>query len=244
MIMPKFNLSYRRFDSKSILISWPNLIENAVLFDVLSFKKSITLSNKSLVEIINAYSSLLVVYNNTIDNIYNEIKSLKTLYLDINYDIYESKIIWKIPVCYDDYFATDLENISNNKKMDKDEIIELHYKNTYKVCFLGFLPGFLYLSNLNKRLYFPRKVQPDLNIIKGSVGIGGNQTGVYPSNSPGGWNIIGNSPIDFINKENLHKISFASPGDSINFYPIDIKEHNYISNNLDSYIIESEVSND
>lgn len=244
MIRPKFNLTFRRFDSKSILISWPNLIENDVLYDVLSFKKSISLSNKALVEVLNAYNSLLVTYIDTIDNIYNEIKSLKTLYLDINYDIYESKIIWKIPVCYDDYFATDLENISNNKKMDKDEIIELHYKNTYKVCFLGFLPGFLYLSNLNKRLYFPRKVQPDLNILKGSVGIGGNQTGVYPSNSPGGWNIIGNSPIDFINKDKLHKISFASPGDSIIFFPIDIKEHNYISNNLDSYIIESEVSND
>jgi len=244
MISPKFSLSYRRFDSKSILISWPNLIENDVLLDVLSFKKSITLSNKPLVEVIIAYTSLLVVYNNTIDNIYNEIKSLKTLYLNINDDINESKIIWKIPVCYDDYFATDLENISKNKNIEKDEIIELHYKNTYKVCFLGFLPGFLYLSNLNKRLYFPRKVQPDLNILKGSVAIGGNQTGVYPSNSPGGWNIIGNSPIDFINKDKLHKISFASPGDSINFYPIDIKEHNYISNNLDSYIIESEVRND
>ena len=244
MIRPKFNLSYRRFDSKSIFIFWPNLIENAVLFDVLSFKKSINLSGKPLVEVINAYNSLLVVYDKTIDNIYNDIKSLKTLYLDINYDINESKIIWKIPVCYDDYFATDLQNISNNKNIEKDEIIELHYKNTYKVCFLGFLPGFLYLSNLNKKLYFPRKVQPDLNILKGSVGIGGNQTGVYPSNSPGGWNIIGNSPIDFINKDKLHKISFASPGDSIIFFPIDIKEHNYISNNLDSYIIESEVSND
>ena len=244
MIRPKFNLTFRRFDSKSILISWPNLIENDVLYDVLSFKKSISLSNKALVEVLNAYNSLLVTYTNTIDNIYNEIKSLKMLYLDINYDIYESKITWKIPVCYDDYFATDLENISNNKNIEKNEIIELHYKNTYKVCFLGFLPGFLYLSNLNKRLYFPRKVQPDLNILKGSVGIGGNQTGVYPSNSPGGWNIIGNSPIDFINKDKLHKISFASAGDSLIFFPIDIKEHNYISNNLDSYIIESEVSND
>ncbi len=126
----------------------------------------------------------------------------------------------------------------------KDKIIQLHYESTYKVCFLGFLPGFLYLSNLNKKLYFPRKVQPDLNIIKGSVGIGGNQTGVYPSTSPGGWNIIGNSPIDFVDKRNLDKISFASPGDSIKFYPIDIKEHNYILNNLNTYKIESEVSND
>ena len=225
MISPKFNLSYRRFDSKSILISWPNLIQNDVLLDVLSFKKSITLSNKPLVEVIIAYTSLLVVYNNTIDNIYNEIMSLKTLYLNINDDINESKIIWKIPVCYDDYFATDLENISNNKNMDKGEIIELHYKNTYRVCFLGFLPGFLYLSNLNKRLYFPRKVQPDLNIIKGSVGIGGNQTGVYPSNSPGGWNIIGNTPKKIFDDKNLVQPALVNPGDKVSFYQITKEEY-------------------
>ena len=244
MIKQIYNLNYHRFNSKSILISWPNLINDDVLFDVLSFKKSIQLTNKALVDVINAYNSLLVVYDKSIDNIYDEIESLKLVYSYKKNDIIESKIVWKIPVCYNDYFGTDLENISKKTNIDKDEIIELHYKNTYRVCFLGFLPGFLYLSNLNKRLYFPRKVQPDLNIIKGSVGIGGNQTGVYPSNSPGGWNIIGNSPVNFIDKDKLHKISFASPGDSIKFYPIDFKEHNYISKNLDSYIIESEVIND
>ena len=244
MIRPKFNLTFRRFDSKSILISWPNLIEIDVLFDVLSFKKSIKSSNKPLVDVINAYCSLLVVYDIYIDNIYNEIESLKLVYLNKKNDTIESKIVWKIPVCYNDYFGTDLENISKKTNIDKDEIIELHYKNTYRVCFLGFLPGFLYLSNLNRRLCFPRKAQPDLNIIKGSVGIGGNQTGIYPSNSPGGWNIIGNSPVNFLDKDKLHKISFASPGDSIKFYPVDIKEHNYILKNLDSYIIESEVFND
>ena len=240
----KFNLTYRRFNSKSILISWPNLIDNDVLFDVLSFKKSINLSNKPLLEVINAYNSLLVVYKLTIDNIYNEIETLKLLYLQKNNHIFESRIIWKIPVCYNDYYGIDLGNISKKINIKKDKIIQLHYQNTYNVCFLGFLPGFLYLSNLNNKLYFPRKVQPDLNIIKGSVGIGGNQTGVYPSTSPGGWNIIGNSPIDFVDKRNLDKISFASPGDSIKFYPIDIKEHNYILNNLNTYTIESEVSND
>ena len=244
MIKQIYNLNYHRFNSKSILISWPNLINDDVLFDVLSFKKSIHLTNKALVDVINAYNSLLVVYDKAIDNIYDEIESLKLVYSNKKKDTVESKIVWKIPVCYNDYFGTDLENISKKTNINKNEIIELHYKNTYRVCFLGFLPGFLYLSNLNKRLYFPRKVQPDLNIIKGSVGIGGNQTGVYPSNSPGGWNIIGNSPVNFIDKNKLLKISFASSGDSIKFYPIDIKEHNYISKNLDSYIIESEVIND
>jgi inhibitor of KinA len=244
MIKHKFNLTYRRFNSKSILISWPNLIENDVLLDVLSFKKSINLSNKPLLEVINAYNSLLIVYKITIDNIYDEIEALKSLYLQKNNHVFESRIIWKIPVCYNDYYGIDLDNISKKINIKKDKIIQLHYENTYKVCFLGFLPGFLYLSNLNKKLYFPRKVQPDLNIIKGSVGIGGNQTGVYPFNSPGGWNIIGNSPIDFVDKRNLDKISFASPGDSIKFYPIDIEEHNHISNNLNTYTVESEVSND
>ncbi|MDA8904813.1 hypothetical protein N9I95_03065, partial [Flavobacteriaceae bacterium] len=84
MIKHKFNLTYRRFNSKSILISWPNLIEDDVLFDVLSFKKLINLSNKPLLEVINAYNSLLIVYKLTIDNIYDEIEALKSLYLQKN----------------------------------------------------------------------------------------------------------------------------------------------------------------
>ena len=239
----KLAINYFQFSSKSILINWDHSISNHILFDVLSFMQAIKSSDKPILEVRNTYCSLLVTYNTTIDNIYNEIKSLNSIYLHKKkYNISEKKI-WKIPVCYNEYFGKDLLNISKKTKLNVEEIIKLHYKNTYTVCFLGFLPGFLYLSNLNKELYFPRKSVPDLNIIKGSVGIGGSQTGVYPSNSPGGWNIIGNSPIDFIGSDFNDKISFAQPGDLIKFTPISQDHHSYILNNLESYKIESEVCN-
>ncbi|MDA9356837.1 allophanate hydrolase subunit 1 [Flavobacteriaceae bacterium] len=240
----KFQLTYFQFNSKSILITWQNSIKNEILYDVFSFKRAIELSFKPILEVRNAYNSLLVSYDSTIDNIYSEFTSLKSIYNKRNQYEIKDRNIWKIPVCYNDYFGKDLETISDKLKLEKKKIIQLHYENTYTICFLGFLPGFLYLSNLNKKLYFPRKIEPELNIIKGSVAIGGSQTGVYPSNSPGGWNVIGNSPIDFINNSNKGKISFAKPGDLIKFHSITIDEHEQITNNLDTYIIESEVSND
>ena len=127
MIKQIYDLNYHRFNSKSILISWPNLINDDVLFDVLSFKKSIHLTNKALVDVIIAYNSLLVVYDKAIDNIYDEIESLKLVYLNKKNDTVQSKIVWKIPVCYNDYFGTDLEIIYKKTNIDKDEIIELHY---------------------------------------------------------------------------------------------------------------------
>ena len=107
------------------------------------------------------------------------------------------------------------------------------------------MPGFLYLGGLNKTLHTPRKSTPRLDIKKGAVAIGGNQTGVYPNPSPGGWNIIGNSPINFfdVSKETP---CFAKPGDAIQFYPISINEHLDIKTLVDAnvYQIEREVLND
>lgn len=150
---------------------------------------------------------------------------------------------WRIPVCYDKFFSKDLDNISTSLNLSRNQIIKLHHENKYMVCFLGFLPGFLYLSNLNKKLYFPRKSVPDLSVAKGSVGIGGSQTGVYPSDSPGGWNIIGNSPVNFINTS-TDEISFAQPGDLIKFYPITLEEHQVILKESNNFKFEWEAIND
>ena len=106
--------------------------------------------------------------------------------------------------------------------------------------FIGFLPGFLYLGKLDDKLKFPRKTNPSINYKAGSVGIAENQTGIYPDVSPGGWNIIGNSPICFFDPSNAQPC-FAKSGDLIEFYPISEKEYNLIKqkskNNL-NYINE------
>lgn len=241
--MSNFKLTYKPFGERSILIEWPPNVDYKVLEDVIFFKEKLEkVLIKEIVEVKSAYNSILISYNNTIENIYDECLMLK--------DIYSSRIsiiskpikLWKIPVCYDTEFALDLDEISLEKKISKQEIIALHSSPIYTVFFIGFLPGFLYLGGLNKALRFPRKQTPRLHIEKGAVGIGGIQTGIYPNISPGGWNIIGNSPINFFNIAN-DPPCFASAGDKIQFYPITMKKHKDILTlvNAGVFQLESEV---
>ena len=135
-----------------------------------------------------------------------------------------------------------MDEISIKKNLSKQKIIALHAQAIYTVYFIGFLPGFLYLGGLDPALNFPRKQIPRLQIKKGAVGIGGVQTGVYPTQSPGGWNIIGNSPISFFNASN--KIPcFAKAGDKIQFYTISLKKHKEITAlvKAELFQLESEV---
>ena len=136
-------------------------------------------------------------------------------------------VLWKIPVCYDAVFGIDLKTISEEKNLPIEAIVKHHSQTIYTVYFIGFLPGFLYLGGLNETLYMPRKSTPRLKIEKGAVAIGGSQTGVYPSDSPGGWNIIGNSPIEFFNPK-LKTPCFAKAGDHIIFQPISLSAYKNI----------------
>lgn len=227
------------------MIEWPSKIDIKTLEEVILFRERLEkFLVKEIIEIKSAYSSILISYNTTIDNIYDEILKLKAIYStqnEVNKSFFRQ---WKIPVCYDDEFALDLGEISLKNKMSKQDIIALHSQAIYTVFFIGFLPGFLYLGGLNNAIHFPRKAIPRLQIEKGAVAIGGNQTGVYPSQSPGGWNIIGNSPIKFFDVSKSIPC-FVKPGDKIQFYPITLKQHKNITAliNAGVYQLESEVLN-
>ena len=244
--MNHFELTYKPFGEHSILIEWPQIIDEKILIDVLNFKK--TISNyyiKEKVYIKIAYNSILISYTSTIKNIYDKISCLKDLYCTEINIIDSSYKLWKIPVCYDDDFGLDLNELSTSKGLSKAEIITLHSATNYLVYFIGFLPGFLYLGGLNKALHFPRRPIPRLKVKEGAVAIGGMQTGIYPSESPGGWNIIGNTPIRFFD---VNKVipCFAKAGDRIQFSPINKEEHARIEQlvNSGSYQMESEVIDD
>jgi inhibitor of KinA len=240
-----FNLTYRQFGERSILIEWPSRIDNKIFEDVIFYKEKIEkLLFKEIVYINHAYNSILISYNHIIENIYDDILVLKDIYSSEINVITKPSTLWKIPVCYDDEFALDLDTISAESKLSKQEIITLHTQAIYTVFFIGFLPGFLYLGGLNKKLYFPRKSTPSLKIAKGSVGIGGSQTGVYPNESPGGWNIIGNSPISFFEINKLEPC-FATAGDKIQFYAIQKKKYDDVKTLVEAGVfqLESEVIN-
>lgn len=99
-----------------------------------------------------------------------------------------------IPVCYEGDFAPDLEWVAAQNKISKEELIRIHTAKPYKVYMIGFLPGFPYLGGLDKRLASPRKPKP-VTVEEGSIALGGKQTGIYPFRSPGGWQIIGRTPL-------------------------------------------------
>ncbi|MBE9489303.1 MAG: 5-oxoprolinase subunit PxpB [Bacteroidetes bacterium] len=241
--MRDFQLTYKQYGERSILIEWPSRIDKNILVDIIFFKEKLeSLLFKETIEVKSAYSSILISYNSTIENIYDKISTLKSLYSSKINLLLKPTVLWRIPVCYDEEFGIDLVDISNQKRISKQDIINMHSEAIYTVFFIGFLPGFLYLGGLNNAISFPRKSTPRLKISKGAVAIGENQTGIYPSQSPGGWNVIGNTPIKFfdINKK---VPCFASPGDKIQFYPITLKKHRDIATlvNAGVYQMESEV---
>ena len=238
-------MTYKPFGKHAILIEWPAIIDEKILENVLKFKNAIQKNNiKVIVDIINAYNSLTIFYHTTIENIDSEILTLKSIFEMLDSSNEMKNMLWKIPVCYDEKFGVDLKEISRRNKLKNNDIVSLHSKPIYTVYFIGFLPGFLYLGGLDEKLHFPRKATPRLQVVKGAVGIGGEQTGVYPQESSGGWNIIGNSPIEFFDRKKEHPC-FAQAGDKVEFIPIDLKRHEEIANLVayKRYHIESEVLN-
>jgi inhibitor of KinA len=246
MILMPYKLTYKTFSERAILVEWPTRIDMKILKDIINFKDLIEQNNiKQILELKIAYNSLLVIYDKYITNFEHEITSIDKIYHSNKTFNKIDVLLWSIPVCYDDIFGLDLELISKEKNISKEEIIKRHSEVVYTVYFIGFLPGFLYLGGLDEALYTPRKSTPRLCIEKGAVAIGENQTGVYPNASPGGWNIIGNSPINFFDVSK-DKPCFAKAGDQIQFYPVSKKEHHDIKILVDAHIyhIESEVLND
>ncbi|NJX15571.1 5-oxoprolinase subunit PxpB [Tamlana crocina] len=239
----KFKLTYKPYGQHGVLVEWPASIDEATLNDVLWFKSKLNPNaTENIVEVRSSYHSLLIIYSQFETGFDNEVLRLKSIYSSEEKSKKLKSTLWHIPVCYDTQFGVDLESISKAKNLSEDEIVNLHSQTIYTVYFIGFLPGFLYLGGLDERLATPRKATPRLQIGKGSVAIGGNQTGVYPSASPGGWNIIGNSPVNFFNIKN-ETPCFAKAGDHIKFYSIDLKEHQNIKAlvNAGVFQIESEV---
>lgn len=131
--------------------------------------------------------------------------------------------IIRIPVCYDAAFGMDLHPMVAEKQMTTAAIIELHTARTYRVYTIGFLPGFSYMAEVDEKLITPRKPSP-VPVAAGSVGIAGSQTGIYPVNSPGGWHIIGRTPVKQFDASTKELVKLRV-GDRVQFYAISKEEY-------------------
>ncbi len=181
-----------------------------------------------IIDLIPAYSSLTVYYD--IVALYQKKEAEKTAFeimaerierltAEETNDRSEPSRQIKIPVCYAEPFALDIQEIAQQKNRTVDEIIRLHTAKTYRIFMIGFLPGFAYMGTVDERIAVPRKEKPRSVVAAGSVGIAGQQTGIYPLHSPGGWQIIGRTPLPLFDKDKSQPV-LLQPGDEVTFHSI------------------------
>jgi len=224
-------ISYFRTHSKLFEIIWPREISLSILQEQLRVKAYLEKEYaEGIKEIRMGFNTLSLRLTKDISDkdcfdLVGEIKSSTLSVFE-----YQPKT-WEIPVCYDEVFGKDLNNLSKIHKIPIEDLIHIHHSNLYTLHFYGFLPGFMYLGGLDARLFCPRKEKPDRLIPAGTVAIGGQQTGIYPSDSPGGWHAIGKSPVKLFDIQQ-DPPCHAQVGDKIRFLPITKEKFYQIQKNV------------
>ncbi|WP_147564788.1 5-oxoprolinase subunit PxpB [Clostridium tyrobutyricum] len=181
-----------------------------------------------LIEYVPYFTSVSIIYdplkiksNVPFESVKSKLKNILRV-IDFSQS-YEENIV-EIPVCYGGEFAPDIEYVAEVNNLTVDEVIEIHSKGKYLVYMIGFAPGFPYLGGLSERIYTPRRKSPRTAIPEGSVGIAGKQTGVYPIETPGGWQIIGRTPLKLFDLKSSEK-TLLKCGDIAKFYPVSYAEY-------------------
>ncbi len=135
-----------------------------------------------------------------------------------------------IPCCYDgEEFAPDLKEVAKATRKTPEQVIEAHLKSAFKVYVLGFMPGLAYIAGLDPSLYLPRRSQPRVRLPRSSVAIAMDMTTIYPFVSPGGWHILGRTPLMMFDQRQPQPV-FLAPGDSVTFQRIDRKTYDRMEN--------------
>lgn len=149
---------------------------------------------------------------------------------------------WHIPACYDRDVAPDLDEVASLTGLSSAEVIELHGEAEFHVYMIGFLPGFAYLGDLPERLRLPRRKEPRLRLPAGSIAIATAMTAIYPVESPGGWHLIGRSPVRLFDAQ-ATRPSLLSPGDKVRFVPVSISQFEAVAREVDAggYVPEFET---
>ena len=224
------SLSHKIFpiSDTALTIDFGNVINENINSTVLSLSRDFQNNPQDgFIETIPAYSSLTVYYD--VFQLSKSIPQDRTVYEWVS-SVLEERLqrlpetvelgspLFEIPVCYDPEFAPDIGEIANLKAISTDEVMHIHRSKEYRVYMLGFLPGFSYMGEVDERIAVPRKSQPK-QVAAGSIGIAGRQTGIYPSASPGGWQVIGRTPLKIFDPKK-EEPTLLKAGDRVRFIPI------------------------
>jgi len=195
-----------------------------------------------IITMVPTYRSLLIYYEPsmvTYEELSTKVRSLSEH--ESGRDADEKKKVLHIPVCYGNDYGEDLGDMEKLTGLSKKDIIDIHSGPEYRIYMLGFLPGFVYLGGLDERIHAARLASPRVKIPKGSVAIGGAQTGVYPVEAPGGWRLIGRTPVMFYDPE-AEKPILCHAGEFVKFEPVSEEEYKAIERDTEAKRYKVEVT--
>jgi inhibitor of KinA len=174
-----------------------------------------------------SYNKLIISFDLELINSTKIINFLKSIDFS-KLNIPQSNKNWNIPICYD--LGIDLENISKILKIEKKKIIDIHLNTVFFIYMVGFIPGHPFMGDLDSKLFLNRLKTPRVKILPGSVGIVEKFCNIYPYESPGGWNIIGRTPVKLFDKKKEFNPCLLSPGDTVKFKSISKEEFEKLNN--------------
>ena len=228
---------------RAVLVQLGNVIDEAVNDRVRALYRAVlAAADPAIIEAVPAYTTVLVHYRPEVSS-FAEMKAFLTDLATKTVaggNAKSGRRILVVPVCYGLHFGPDLWEMEEKLNLSRQEIIDIHSGRDYRIYMMGFLPGFVYLGGMDERIAYPRLKKPRLRIDAGAVGIAGGQTGIYPSVSPGGWRIIGNTPIRLFDPAKDPAVP-VSAGDVIRFRPISVDEWYEIKHLVQKGQYESEV---
>jgi len=221
-------------NEESILIRFSDDISEETHLRIKSMYKQI-LNLEGVLSAVPSYNSIMIYY----DILKTDYETLKGKLSDFESVPLKSekKVVVKIPVCYE--LGIDLDRVSEHTGLSIEQVIEIHASRDYLIYMIGFTPGFPYLGGMDERLTTPRLEVPRTKIEAGSVGIGGEQTGIYPLATPGGWNIIGKTPIKLYDQ--THSKTLLKMGQYVRFVPVSQELYRQIEKKIEMDTYEIEV---
>jgi inhibitor of KinA len=226
---------------RALVVEFGDHIDRTLSADVLRLDASLRSGGlRGVVETVPTFRSLMVHYDPLVTT-RAELDRAITSLLDHEPGLSRAATLWRVPVCYDGDYAPDLGDVARLTGLSPGEVAALHSGRRYHVYMLGFLPGFPYMGDLPARLSLPRRADPRVRVPAGSISIATTLTAIYPYESPGGWHLIGMTPIRLFDCERTPPALFA-PGDKVQFEPIDATAFASIKKTVESssYRVASE----
>lgn len=232
-------IKYIPAGDKSVVMEFGNSIKPEINAKIRNMVTAVEENSiKGILEIIPTYRSILIIYDPLQIQYNSLVKYLKETLNRLGNASEDVTRIVELPTVYGGEYGPDIEFVANHNNLTVEEVIKLHSSTDYLLYMLGFTPGFGYLGGMSKKIETPRLQVPRTKIPAGSTGIAGSQTGIYPIDSPGGWQLIGRTPVKLYDPLSTPPI-LLNAGDFVRFIPVSEEEYLKIQEEIknDKYIV-------